>query len=99
MTIVVKNPLTLRRLLPVLVIIVMVGAVAVPVALYWALQRSDMHLRWDVESRAAQEFWSHTGYDAALINGSLSPWNNVTGGFAVNELGYADDQLYAVSGP
>ncbi len=96
MTVVVKNPLsrlTNRRLS--LVILVIVLAVALP--FYWTIQRNDTHLRWDLESRYAQQFFFHLDTASGLMNGIPYSWSNVTSGFAVNELGYADSELYDVA--
>ncbi len=100
MSIAVKNPLTWltkRHVLSVLVIVVMVVAVGIPVALYSALQRSDTHLRWDLESRYAQQFLFHTEHAAAYLDGNLYSWNNETAGVAVSELAYADFELNAIT--
>ncbi len=89
--------LTKRRLaLSVLVILIIVVATAVPLALYWALQRSDMHLRWDLESRYAQQLLFHTESAAAFLNGDLYSWSNETAGFALSELVYADYELQGI---
>jgi hypothetical protein len=77
-------------------ILLIVLAVAVPVTMYWASQRSDAHLRWDLESRYAQQFMFHLDYATALMNGVIYPWSNVTDGFVVNELAYANDQVYDI---
>src|SRR2546428_14143871 len=97
MTIAVKNPLprlTRRRLLAVLIIVVVVVAVGVPVAMYWALQRSDTHLRWDLESRYAVDFLLHTEHAAAYLNGNLYSWSNETAGTALTSMCWADSELY-----
>ena len=99
MTIAVKNPLprlTRRRLLAVLIIVVVVVAVGVPVAMHWALQRSDTHLRWDLESRYAVDFLLHTEHAAAYLNGDLYSWSNETAGIALTEMGWADSELYGI---
>lgn len=99
MTMVVKNPLitfTRRRFKTILIIVIILVA-AVPITLYWGLQRNDMHFRWDLESRYAQEFWEHTQYTAGLLNGFVAPWTNATEGFAINELAYGDMQIISIS--
>jgi hypothetical protein len=95
----VKNPLprlTKRRLLASLVILIVVAAVGVPVYLYWALQRSDAHLRWDLESRYAVEFVLHTEHAAAYLNGTSYSWSNETAGIVLSEMGWANDELYGI---
>lgn len=100
MTLVVKNPLprlTRRRSLSALVIVLIVLAATLPITLYWVLQRNDMHLRWDIESRYAQQFFFHLDYGSALMQGYILSWNNVTNLVVINELAYADSQLYDIS--
>jgi hypothetical protein len=83
--------------LAVLVVVIVVAAVGIPVGLYWALQRSDMHLRWDLESRYAIEFLLHTEHASAYLNGNLYSWSNETAGIALNEMGWADNELYGIA--
>jgi hypothetical protein len=96
MTVVLKNPLTPRRFKWIIVIVLLVTAVGIPATLYWALQRSDMHLRWDLESRYAQEFYFQSDYAAGLLNGDVTPPTNITIGIASNELAGANDELYNI---
>ncbi len=99
MTMVEKTPLitfTRRRFKTIMVIVIILAA-AVPITLYWAVQRNDMHHQWALQSSYALEFWSHTDYAAGLLNGNVAPWGNVTEGFTINELGYAAIQLYDIS--
>ncbi len=95
-----KNPLprlTRRRFLSALLLLALVLAVAVPVFYYWALQRSDAHQRWQIESNYASQFGFQMGYAASLIAGIPFKWDNATGSFAGNEMGYADDSLVYIS--
>jgi len=99
MTIAVKNPLprlTRQRLMAVFAIVVFVVAVGVPVGMYWALQRSDLHLRWDLESRYAEQLLFHMESASALLNGNLYTWSNQTAGSALEELVYADYELQSI---
>ncbi len=96
----VKNPfprLTKRRFLSVLLLFTVVSAITVPAALYWALQRSDLHQRWQIEANYASQFSSQMGYAAALMAGVLFKWNNATSSFAGNEMGSADLSLVYIS--
>ena len=100
MTILVKNPLprlTRRRFLMIVLVIVIVLAAGVPVTSYWALQRNDMHIRWDLQATYAEEFWSHADDAAGLLSGIVAHWSNVTEIFVSNELAYADWQLNSIS--
>ena len=97
MTIVAKNRLTPKRFLSILLVILIVLAVAVPVTLYWTLERNETHLIWDINSRYAQQFFFHTDWAAALMRGNINPWNNQTAYDALNELAYADFELNGVS--
>ena len=99
MTVCIRSPLSRigrRQVSVIFVVVLVVLAVAVPVTLYWALQRNAEHERWDLEVRYAQQFWSHTDYAAGLVNGTVAHWNNDTAGFAVNELAHADTALYDI---
>ena len=97
MTIVAKNPLTKRRVSAVLLIIVTVLAIAVPTALYWALQRTDLHSRWQLQADYASQFSFQMDDAAALMNGTIWKWNNVTSSFAGNEMGSANENLSYLS--
>src|SRR3989442_6988795 len=55
-----------------------------------------MHLRWDLESRYAQQLLFHTESAAAFLNGDLYSWSNETAGFALSELVYADYELQGI---
>jgi len=98
MTVSSRNPLRLGRRGNILLLgaVLVIIAIAIPATLYWETQRNDMHLRWDLQARYAVEFWSHAQYSGGLINGTLTKWNNDTAGVAVNELGYADWELYDI---
>ena len=97
MTIVGKNPLTKRRVSAVLLIAVTVLAIAVPTTLYLALQRNDLHSRWQLQANYASQFSFQMEYAVALMNGTLYKWNNVTSSFAGNEMGYANENLNYLS--
>src|SRR5262245_60565689 len=64
--------------------------------MYWALERSGMHLRWDLESRYAQEFYFQTDYTAGLLKGDIAPPTNVTIQIASDELARAISELYNI---
>ena len=96
MTVVLKNPLTPRRFKWLIAIVLLVTAVGIPATLYWSLQRSDMHLRWDLEARYAQEFYFQSDYAAGLLKGDVTPPTNITIGIASNELARATDELYSI---
>jgi len=70
---------------------------AVPVTMYWALQRNDMHARWDQQERYAFEVWRHSDWAAGLLSGNIDHWNNETEQFTLNELSYADYGVYGLS--
>lgn len=93
MTIVAKNPLTPRRFLSILVVIILVISVGVPITIYWAFQRSETHRIWDINTRYAQQFLFHTDAAVGLMKEFISPWSNQTALEASNELVYADWQL------
>src|SRR5713101_9360985 len=86
MTVVLRDPLTPRRFKWIVAIVLLVTAVGIPATLYWALQRSDMHLRWDLEARYAQEFYFQSDYAAGLLKGDVTPPTNLTIGIASNQL-------------
>ena len=96
MTVVLKDPLTPRRFKWLIAIVLLVTVVGIPATLYWALQRSDMHLRWDLEARYAQEFYFQSDYAAGLLKGDVTPPTNITIGIASNELAGATDELYNI---
>jgi len=93
-----RNPLRLggRGNILLLGAVLVIIAIAIPTTLYWETSRNDMHLRWDLQARYAQEFWSQAQYSGSLINGTVSKWNNETAGVAVNVLGFADEELYDI---
>lgn len=96
MTIVVKNPLSLltkNRILAILLIIATASAIAGPVTLNWAVQRSEIHARWDMEIDRASDFAFQMEYATALMNGTLYKWDNATSSFAGNLMGYANANL------
>ena len=82
------------KLLTTLVILVAVVAVVAPITVYWVIERNDMHQRWDLQATYSQWFLFHTEYAAALVNGTISPWNNDTVTSVSSELAYADSELY-----
>lgn len=97
MTVAFKNPLSRKRFLTILLVIIVVIAVAVPVTLYWALERRNTHLIWDINARYSQQFLFHTDYASALLKGIPAPWSNATATSTENELEYANSELYGIT--
>ncbi len=98
MTVLANNPrprLT-RPFKRIIIIALLLTVVSIPATVYWALQRNEMHLRWDLESRYAQEFYFQSDYVAGLLKGDVTPPTNITIGIASNELGQAILELYNI---
>ncbi|TMI59659.1 hypothetical protein E6H12_11430 [Candidatus Bathyarchaeota archaeon] len=95
---VVPNPLprlTRFRILLILAVVGIAVSAAVPTTLYWTLQRTDLHARWQLESNYARQFGFQMEYVSSLMNGTVYKWNNVTSSFAGNLIGYANENLRA----
>ncbi len=76
-----------------IIVVLVVLLVAIPTALYWALERRDMYLRWDLDSRYAQQFYFETDYAAGLLKGDIGPATNLTLGIASNDVSGANIEL------
>ena len=97
----VKRPifrLTQVRVLSILLIIVSALAVAVPTTLYWSLQRTDLHSRWQIEANYARQFSFQMDDSLVYLNGTLVKWSNVTSGFVGELMGDADANLNLLTG-
>ena len=93
---VVPNPLprlTRFRILLILAVVGIAVSAAVPTTLYWTLQRTDLHARWQLEANYARQFGFQMEYVSSLVNGTVYKWNNVTSSLAGNLMGYANENL------
>ncbi len=93
---VVPNPLprlTRFRIVLILAVVGIAVSAAVPTTLYWTLQRTDLHARWQLEANYARQFGFQMEYVSSLMNGTVYKWNNVTSSFAGNLMGYANENL------
>lgn len=86
--------LTRFRLLLVLAVVGIAVSAAVPTALYWALQRTDLHARWELEQNYASQFGFQMETASSYMNETFGyKWSSETSSFAGVLIRYADQNL------
>ena len=86
--------LTRFRLLLVLAVVAIAVSATVPTAFLWAMQRTDLHARWELEQNYASQFGFQIETASSYMNDTYGyKWSGETSSFAGVLIGYADQNL------